>query len=141
MSDIYVLVDREYDAHQYAMDYLNSTKFNHDTQQEWNEERMNIIGQNGNEGSHYQESVEYYPPGGCSHKAKTQQRQDYYDVGGIEVIDYIKAKLTDEQYKGYLLGNIYKYSGRMQYKGDENRDTIKLAQYTNWLLKHNADHA
>jgi len=60
---------------------------------------------------------------------------DYYQVGGIEVIDYIKAKLTPEQYKGYLLGNIYKYSGRCQYKNEYQKDIIKLAQYTNWLLK------
>jgi hypothetical protein len=62
-------------------------------------------------------------------------RVDYYKVGGIEVIDYIKAKLTKEQYKGYLLGNIYKYSGRCQYKGEYEKDVIKLGQYVNWLLK------
>jgi len=61
----------------------------------------------------------------------------YYEVGGIEVIDYIKAKLTPEQYKGYLLGNIYKYSGRCQYKGEYVKDVIKLADYTSWLKEHN----
>lgn len=63
----------------------------------------------------------------------------YYAVGGIEVIDYIKAKLTPEQYKGYLLGNIYKYSGRLQYKGDETKDIAKLAEYTDWLKEHNVN--
>lgn len=57
----------------------------------------------------------------------------YYAVGGIEVIDYIKAKLTPEQYKGYLLGNIYKYSGRLEYKGEPQADAKKLAKYTGWL--------
>lgn len=64
-----------------------------------------------------------------------QGTNNYYQKGGIEVIDYIKAKLTPEQYKGYLLGNIYKYSGRCQYKGEYQKDIVKLAQYTNWLLK------
>lgn len=58
---------------------------------------------------------------------------DYYKVGGIEVIDYIKAKLTSEQYRGYLLGNIYKYSGRCQYKGEYEKDITKLSDYVKWL--------
>jgi hypothetical protein len=66
---------------------------------------------------------------------KNKQSNHYYQVGGIEVIDYIRAKLTPEQYKGYLLGNIYKYSGRAQYKGEYEKDVVKLAQYTNWLLQ------
>ena len=65
---------------------------------------------------------------------------NYYEVGNIAVIDYIKAKLTLEQYKGYLLGNIYKYSGRCQYKGEYQKDVLKLAQYTNWLLKEEDAH-
>jgi hypothetical protein len=60
-------------------------------------------------------------------------KEKYYDVGGIEVIDYIKAKLTEDQFRGYLLGNIFKYSGRMQYKGDYNKDLYKLNHYTSWL--------
>ncbi len=68
------------------------------------------------------------------YKAPTP-RPDYYAMGGIEVIDYIKAKLTPEQYKGYLLGNIYKYSGRCQHKGEYEKDVTKLAQYVNWLMK------
>lgn len=60
----------------------------------------------------------------------------YYEVGGIEVISYIKAKLTPEQYKGYLLGNIMKYSGRCQYKGEYQKDVKKLAEYTRWLEEY-----
>ena len=61
--------------------------------------------------------------------------RDYYNTGGIEVINYIRAKLTPEQYKGYLLGNIYKYSGRAQYKGEYEKDITKMSQYVNWLLQ------
>ena len=76
-------------------------------------------------------SVEYYPPGNLK----------YYAVGGIEVIDYIKAKLTPEQYEGYLLGNIYKYSGRMNFKGEFFKDIEKLQEYTAWLKEHNVNNA
>lgn len=66
-------------------------------------------------------------------RSSAAPRNHYYRVGGIEVIDYIKAKLTPEQYKGYLLGNIYKYSGRCQYKGEYQKDVKKLAEYIKWL--------
>jgi hypothetical protein len=69
------------------------------------------------------------------YKEQDLKQTGYYHVGGIEVIDYIQAKLTPEQFKGYLLGNIYKYSGRCQYKGEYEKDVVKLAQYVNWLLK------
>ena len=58
---------------------------------------------------------------------------DYYDAGGIGCIEYIKAKLTPEQYKGFLLGNILKYSSRMEHKGDAKADAKKLTTYSNWL--------
>lgn len=59
----------------------------------------------------------------------------YYDQGGIEVFDVIKAKLTEEQFKGYLLGNAIKYTLRMNWKTPDNpgRDAIKAANYTRWL--------
>ena len=36
----------------------------------------------------------------------------HYLTGGIETIDYIKAKLTAEEFKGYLRGNVLKYASR-----------------------------
>ncbi len=53
----------------------------------------------------------------------------YYDVGGIETLDIIKAKLTPEQYSGFLLGNIIKYSCRANYKGEFDRDIEKVRFY------------
>lgn len=41
---------------------------------------------------------------------------DHYKAGGIETIEFIKVKLTPEQYKGYLLGNVMKYTSRFQHK-------------------------
>ena len=57
------------------------------------------------------------------------KKSSYYDVGGIEVLDVIAAKLTPEQYQGYLLGNIIKYSLRLNHKGTPDRDAEKIAVY------------
>jgi hypothetical protein len=63
----------------------------------------------------------------------------HYDHGGIEVLDVIKAKLTPSQYEGYLLGNCIKYSLRMNFKCDKNRDKEKLAFYSKWLDETKVD--
>ena len=63
------------------------------------------------------------------------EKSNYYDVGGIETLDVIKAKLTPDQYKGYLLGNAIKYQLRMMHKtpGDPSRDAEKASNYSMWL--------
>ena len=63
------------------------------------------------------------------------ENSSYYDAGGIEVFDVIKAKLTPEQFQGYLLGNQIKYSLRMNWKTPNNpeRDAVKAANYSKWL--------
>ena len=64
------------------------------------------------------------------------EKSNYYDVGGIEVLDIIKAKLTPEQYQGYLLGNVIKYTCRMNFKNtDMSRDAEKTCNYSRWLFK------
>ena len=40
----------------------------------------------------------------------------HYTAGGIETLDYIKAKLTADEYAGYLQGNILKYISRYKHK-------------------------
>lgn len=57
----------------------------------------------------------------------------YYDTGGISTIDVIKAKLTPEQYKGFLLGNVIKYSLRINWKGYVSSDAKKIKKYSIWL--------
>lgn len=54
----------------------------------------------------------------------------YYDAGDISTMDFIKAKLTPEQYEGFLLGNAIKYSSRLNFKGCKERDAVKLANYS-----------
>ena len=62
-------------------------------------------------------------------------KSSYYDAGGIETLDVIKAKLTPAQYEGYLLGNAIKYQLRMMHKTPDKpgRDAEKAANYSKWL--------
>ncbi len=62
-------------------------------------------------------------------------KANYYDAGGIPTQDIIKAKLTPEQYHGFLLGNVIKYSCRMNFKNPEQlqRDAEKTGHYASWL--------
>jgi len=61
------------------------------------------------------------------------EKSTYYDQGGIETIEIIKAKLTKEQFIGYLLGNIIKYSCRRNWKGQARRDDEKVDTYAGIL--------
>ena len=60
---------------------------------------------------------------------KYDPKSRYYDHGGIEVLDIIKAKLTPEQYQGFCLGNAIKYTCRANHKGDYDRDLEKAEFY------------
>lgn len=48
---------------------------------------------------------------------------NHYKVGGMEVIDILRAKLTAEEFKGFLVGNALKYLFRCDHKnGQEDLD-------------------
>lgn len=50
----------------------------------------------------------------------------HYKVGGIQTIEFIKAKMSKEQFAGYLLGNVIKYTSRYQFKnGIEDLEKAK----------------
>jgi hypothetical protein len=53
----------------------------------------------------------------------------HYTAGGIETIDVIKAKLTPEEFRGYLKGNALKYLLRANYKGKHDQDVHKADWY------------
>jgi len=57
----------------------------------------------------------------------------HYTSGGIETIDYIQAKLTPEEFNGYLKGNILKYGSRLGLRGNDMQDAGKLGWYANRL--------
>ena len=58
----------------------------------------------------------------------------HYKVGGIETIDYIQAKLTDEEFSGYCKGNALKYISRANHKKDATEDLRKAIWYLNRLV-------
>lgn len=47
--------------------------------------------------------------------------------GAIECIDYIKDKLSKEQFIGFCLGNVIKYTSRWEKKG--GTEDLKKAMY------------
>ena len=59
-------------------------------------------------------------------------KSTYYDAGGIETIDIIKAKLTPEQFLGFCLGNLMKYDTRINFKSPQSkfRDAEKIKIYS-----------
>ena len=64
---------------------------------------------------------------------KFDPKSRHYDVGGIEVQEIIRAKLTPEQYEGFCLGNIIKYACRANHKGHFDRDMEKVGFYQRFL--------
>lgn len=57
----------------------------------------------------------------------------HYTHGGIETIEYIRAKLSPEEYVGYLRGNIMKYTSRIGLKDESSQDAGKIEWYSKEL--------
>ena len=58
----------------------------------------------------------------------------HYTAGGIETIDYMRAKASPEEFRGYLRLNALKYLSRTGLKGDAATDLKKAAWYINRLI-------
>lgn len=58
----------------------------------------------------------------------------HYTHGGIETINYLKAKMSSEMFKGFLLGNVLKYTSRYQLKNGK-QDLEKAEWYLRKLLE------
>ena len=58
----------------------------------------------------------------------------HYTKGGIECIDAIRASMSDEQFKGYLKGNVMKYLWRFEHKGKAVEDLLKSEWYLSRLM-------
>lgn len=80
--------------------------------------RIDVVGQNGNDGLHYDEI-----------------NPDHYKQGSVECIEAIESALTDDEYRGYLKGNMIKYTWRERFK---QQDTAikKAVWYAERLIKH-----
>jgi hypothetical protein len=59
----------------------------------------------------------------------------HYKIGGIETIDYMKAKSTPEEFKGHLRLTAIKYLSRTGYKDDALQDLKKAQWYLNRLIE------
>lgn len=59
---------------------------------------------------------------------------NHYTQGGIETIDFIRAKMTPEEFRGYCKGNTLKYLSRAEYKGGLE-DYKKAQVYLGWLIE------
>ena len=58
----------------------------------------------------------------------------HYNTGDIEVISYIKDKLTNEEYNGYCIGNVLKYVSRYKHKNGKE-DLDKANVYLDWAIE------
>ncbi len=58
---------------------------------------------------------------------------NHYTSGNIEVIEYLKDKLSPEQFQGFCRGNVLKYVSRYDLK-DGIQDLEKAAVYLKWLI-------
>jgi len=53
---------------------------------------------------------------------------DHYKIGGIETIDYMKAKSTPEEFEGYLRLSALKYLSRVGHKHGDH-DAARAEEY------------
>jgi len=58
----------------------------------------------------------------------------HYNFGGIEVIDYMEAKSTREEFTGHLRLTAIKYLSRAGHKDDALQDFKKAQWYLNKLI-------
>lgn len=57
---------------------------------------------------------------------------NHYTNGSIECIDAIRAALTQEEFRGFIKGNMMKYIWRERLKNSD-QDLLKAVQYLKFL--------
>lgn len=60
----------------------------------------------------------------------------HYKVGGIETIDFMRAKSTSEEFTGHLRLTAIKYLSRVGHKDDALQDYRKAHWYIHRLIQH-----
>ena len=63
----------------------------------------------------------------------------HYLHGKKETIDVIRDCMTEDEYHGYLKGNVLKYVSRYKFKGEPLEDLEKSQWYLNRLVKEVKD--
>jgi hypothetical protein len=59
--------------------------------------------------------------------------QEHYESCKIQPIEYMRALLSKEEFRGYLRGNVIKYISRYT-KKNMVEDLEKAKVYLNWLI-------
>lgn len=61
----------------------------------------------------------------------------HYTDGQYEVIDILQDKMTSEEFKGFLKGNVLKYTLRAGKKSDNTKQDLEKAEwYLNRLIQN-----
>tara|TARA_B110000858_G_scaffold170132_1_gene199753 strand:- start:513 stop:809 length:297 start_codon:yes stop_codon:yes gene_type:complete len=60
---------------------------------------------------------------------------DHYKKGGIETIEYLQAKLSNDGFYGYLKGNALKYVSREGLKSEKLTDKIEDCDKAIWYIQ------
>lgn len=58
-------------------------------------------------------------------KEQDKINPNYYKIGGIQPYEYLKMKLTPEQYEGWLLGDAMVYLSRYGYKHNSESERLE----------------
>ena len=58
---------------------------------------------------------------------------NHYKAGEVECIDAIASALSPAEFRGYLRGQIIKYTWRLGLKGSAEVDAEKALWYATWL--------
>ena len=61
-------------------------------------------------------------------------KSGHYNIGNIECISALKEWMTEEQYRGFLKGNVIKYLCREGHKDSREQDCKKAQYYLNKLV-------
>lgn len=68
-------------------------------------------------------------------KPKDAINPPHYKTGRFEVIEIMEDKMSHEQFKGYLQGNVLKYVLRHEHKGKPIEDLKKAQWYLTKLIE------
>jgi len=60
---------------------------------------------------------------------------EHYKKGGIETIEYLQAKLSNDEFYGYLKGNAMKYISREGLKSEKLLDKIEDCRKAQWYIE------
>lgn len=67
-------------------------------------------------------------------KEDNVNKPGHYTFGKIEVINYIRDKMSPEEFQGFCMGNVLKYVSRHKHKNGVE-DLKKAEVYLKWLIE------